>query len=57
MWRATFFNLLIINQALDKVSHLSFKQKGHNKTISLFSSQLKYTLKIFKQLTRNQVQL
>ena len=26
MWR---FNLFIINQIIDEVSHLSFKQKGH----------------------------
>ena len=28
MWRATFFNLFIINQNLDDVIHLLFKQKG-----------------------------
>ena len=34
------FNLLIINQTLDQVCHLSFKQNRHNKKISLFSSDL-----------------
>ena len=35
MWRATF-----INQTLDEVSHLLFKQNRHDKTVSLFSLQL-----------------
>ena len=37
-----FFNLFIINHTLDKVSHWSFKQKGNNKTISLFYLQFFY---------------
>ena len=30
----------MVNQTLDEVNHLSFKQKRNNITISLFSSQL-----------------
>ena len=30
----------MVNRTLDKVNHLSFKQKRNNITISLFSSQL-----------------
>ena len=42
-----FFNLFIISQTLDEVSHLKFKQNGHNKTISLFSLQFLYLLHDF----------